>query len=82
LIGLVVAVTGAGTAAAQGTLARIKDTGTITLGNGDSSIPFVYYDGDHGSRSRPTPVNSATQPGREFEDAGRRRPAASFSTCR
>jgi glutamate/aspartate transport system substrate-binding protein len=33
-------------AAAQdsGTLKKIKDTGTITLGHRDSSIPFSYYD--------------------------------------
>jgi glutamate/aspartate transport system substrate-binding protein len=36
----------AGPAAAQdsGTLKKIKDTGTITLGHRDSSIPFSYYD--------------------------------------
>ena len=36
-----------GTAAAQeltGTLKKIKDSGTITLGHRDSSIPFSYYD--------------------------------------
>src|SRR5258708_30905597 len=27
-----------------GTLKKIKDTGTITLGHRDSSIPFSYYD--------------------------------------
>jgi glutamate/aspartate transport system substrate-binding protein len=34
-------------AAAQeltGTLKKIKDTGTITIGHRDSSIPFSYYD--------------------------------------
>ena len=40
LLGLAVA----GTAAAQDTLKKIKDTGTITLGHRDSSIPFSYYD--------------------------------------
>ena len=35
----------AGTAAAQeGTLKKIKDTGTITIGHRDTSIPFSYYD--------------------------------------
>ena len=37
----------AGPAAAQeltGTLKKIKDTGTITIGHRDSSIPFSYYD--------------------------------------
>jgi glutamate/aspartate transport system substrate-binding protein len=40
LLGLAVA----GTAAAQDTLKKIRDTGTITLGHRDSSIPFSYYD--------------------------------------
>src|SRR5262244_2868858 len=35
----------AGTAVAQeGTLKKIKDTGTITIGHRESSIPFSYYD--------------------------------------
>src|SRR3954469_2095641 len=36
----------AGPAIAQdsGTLKKIKDTGAITLGHRDSSIPFSYYD--------------------------------------
>ena len=34
----------AGTAAAQDTLKKIRDTGTITLGHRDTSIPFSYYD--------------------------------------
>src|SRR5690242_15653807 len=35
----------AGTAAAQeGTLKKIKDSGTITIGHRESSIPFSYYD--------------------------------------
>jgi len=35
----------AGTTAAQeGTLKKIKDSGTITIGHRDSSIPFSYYD--------------------------------------
>src|SRR5215471_19224707 len=34
-----------GTAIAQeGTLKKIKDTGTITIGHRESSIPFSYYD--------------------------------------
>ena len=31
-------------AAAQGTLDKIKQTGTITVGHRDASIPFSYYD--------------------------------------
>ena len=27
-----------------GTLKKIKDTGTITLGHRESSVPFAYYD--------------------------------------
>ncbi|MFZ0403123.1 MAG: transporter substrate-binding domain-containing protein [Pseudolabrys sp.] len=35
----------AGTAAAQeGTLKKIKDTGAITIGHRESSVPFSYYD--------------------------------------
>ena len=35
----------AGTAVAQeGTLKKIKDTGTITIGHRDASVPFSYYD--------------------------------------
>jgi glutamate/aspartate transport system substrate-binding protein len=35
----------AGTAVAQeGTLKKIKDTGSITIGHRDASIPFSYYD--------------------------------------
>src|SRR5216683_3759701 len=35
----------AGTAFAQdGTLKKIKDTGTITIGHRESSVPFSYYD--------------------------------------
>jgi glutamate/aspartate transport system substrate-binding protein len=40
LLGLAVC----GTAGAQDTLKKIRDTGTITLGHRDSSIPFSYYD--------------------------------------
>ena len=38
----------AGRAEAQdltGTLKKIRDTGTITLGHRESSVPFSYYDG-------------------------------------
>ena len=44
---LLVAVGVAGTATAAelaGTLKKIKDSGTITIGHRDSSIPFSYYD--------------------------------------
>jgi glutamate/aspartate transport system substrate-binding protein len=34
----------AGANAQEGTLKKIKDTGTITLGHRDASIPFSYYD--------------------------------------
>ena len=50
----------AGTAAAQeGTLKKIKDTGTITIGHRDASIPFSYYD----DKQQPsaTPWTSATR---------------------
>src|ERR1041384_5039611 len=30
--------------AQEGTLKKIKDSGTITIGHRDSSIPFSYYD--------------------------------------
>src|SRR5215468_12486915 len=42
-----IAATGllAGTAVAQeGTLKKIQDTGTITIGHRESSVPFSYYD--------------------------------------
>jgi glutamate/aspartate transport system substrate-binding protein len=45
--GLVAALALGTTAAAQeltGTLKKIKDTGAITLGHRDTSIPFSYYD--------------------------------------
>ena len=44
IIALFVAGAVCGTASAQGTLKKIKDTGTITLGHRDTSIPFSYYD--------------------------------------
>src|SRR5262245_20589491 len=34
----------AATAAAQETLKKIKDSGSITIGHRDGSIPFSYYD--------------------------------------
>jgi glutamate/aspartate transport system substrate-binding protein len=34
----------AGAHAQEGTLKKIKDSGTITIGHRDSSIPFSYYD--------------------------------------
>ena len=46
-LGLVVAGLAAAPAAAQeltGTLKKIKDTGSITLGHRDSSVPFSYLD--------------------------------------
>src|SRR5215470_12612741 len=40
-----IAVVAAGPALAQeGTLKKIKDTGAITLGHRESSVPFSYYD--------------------------------------
>ena len=44
IIALFVAVAVCGPASAQDTLKKIKDTGTITLGHRDTSIPFSYYD--------------------------------------
>jgi glutamate/aspartate transport system substrate-binding protein len=44
IVALVAAVTICGAASAQDTLKKIKDTGTITLGHRDTSIPFSYYD--------------------------------------
>ena len=42
---LAVAGTYAGTAAAQeGTLKKVKDSGSITIGHRDASVPFSYYD--------------------------------------
>lgn len=43
------AIAMAGTAAAQqldGTLKKVADTGTITIGHRETSIPFSYYDGN------------------------------------
>jgi glutamate/aspartate transport system substrate-binding protein len=45
LLALAAALAVAGTAGAQeGTLKKIKDSGTITIGHRDASIPFSYYD--------------------------------------
>jgi len=44
IVALFVAGAVCGTASAQDTLKKIKDTGTITIGHRDSSIPFSYYD--------------------------------------
>jgi glutamate/aspartate transport system substrate-binding protein len=45
LLALGAAFAVAGSAAAQeGTLKKIKDSGTITIGHRDASIPFSYYD--------------------------------------
>ena len=43
-VALFVAGAVCGTAGAQDTLKKIKDTGTITIGHRDTSIPFSYYD--------------------------------------
>ena len=43
-VALFVAGAVCGTASAQDTLKKIKDTGTITIGHRDTSIPFSYYD--------------------------------------
>jgi len=44
LVALFIAGAVCGTASAQDTLKKIKDTGTITLGHRETSIPFSYYD--------------------------------------
>jgi glutamate/aspartate transport system substrate-binding protein len=44
LVAMLVGFAMAGNASAQDTLKKIKDTGSITLGHRDSSIPFSYYD--------------------------------------
>jgi glutamate/aspartate transport system substrate-binding protein len=43
-LGLVVGSTGAALAQQGGTLKKIQDSGAITIGHRDSSIPFSYYD--------------------------------------
>ena len=44
LVAVLVGCSIAATAGAQDTLKKIRDSGTITLGHRDSSIPFSYYD--------------------------------------
>jgi glutamate/aspartate transport system substrate-binding protein len=44
LVALLAAGALCGAAGAQDTLKKIKDTGTITIGHRDTSIPFSYYD--------------------------------------
>jgi len=45
LLALAAAIAVAGSAAAQeGTLKKIKDSGSITVGHRDASLPFSYYD--------------------------------------
>ncbi|HXX86589.1 MAG TPA: amino acid ABC transporter substrate-binding protein [Casimicrobiaceae bacterium] len=44
LLGLIALVVAATAPAQDGTLKKIKDTGTITIGHRDASIPFSYYD--------------------------------------
>src|SRR5216684_2688580 len=44
LLVLAAALAVAAPALAQDTLKKIKDSGTITIGHRDASIPFSYYD--------------------------------------
>jgi glutamate/aspartate transport system substrate-binding protein len=44
VLGAVALAFAAGVSAQTGTLKKIKDSGTITIGHRDSSIPFSYYD--------------------------------------
>jgi glutamate/aspartate transport system substrate-binding protein len=44
LLAVVAVSFAAGASAQTGTLKKIKDSGTITIGHRDSSIPFSYYD--------------------------------------
>ena len=44
LVALLAAAALTGTATAQDTLKKIKDSGSITIGHRDASIPFSYYD--------------------------------------
>src|SRR5687767_8666804 len=43
LAGLAAAALATGVAAQEGTLKKIKDTGSITIGHRDASVPFSYY---------------------------------------
>jgi glutamate/aspartate transport system substrate-binding protein len=44
LLGVLAICLAGGASAQTGTLKKIKDSGTITIGHRDSSIPFSYYD--------------------------------------
>jgi glutamate/aspartate transport system substrate-binding protein len=44
LAGLAAAALAASAMAQEGTLKKIKDTGSITIGHRDASVPFSYYD--------------------------------------
>jgi len=44
VLGVVALAVAVGASAQTGTLKKIKDSGTITIGHRDSSIPFSYYD--------------------------------------
>jgi glutamate/aspartate transport system substrate-binding protein len=44
LVLLFAAAFASGTAAQEGTLKKIKDTGSVTIGHRDASIPLSYYD--------------------------------------
>jgi glutamate/aspartate transport system substrate-binding protein len=44
LVLLFAAALASGTAAQEGTLKKIKDTGSVTIGHRDASIPLSYYD--------------------------------------
>ena len=44
LLGVLAMCFAVGASAQTGTLKKIKDSGTITIGHRDSSIPFSYYD--------------------------------------
>ena len=44
LVAMLAACMMTGVASAQDTLKKIRDTGTITIGHRDTSIPFSYYD--------------------------------------
>ena len=44
VLGVFAVCIAAGVSAQEGTLKKIKDTGVITIGHRDASIPFSYYD--------------------------------------
>ena len=61
LVGAALVVMTTGIASGQeltGTLKKIKETGTITIGHRESSVPFSYYDGQ-ARRSSAMPWTSA-----------------------